>query len=247
MNDFLLVLTGGGIALVSSVAVTWLHARHVHRGEVRTATRESTRQLTGLFIAEREAAVDGRSPTASVAEAEMMAVAVTDRKTRERVRALIRLLRELHLPELQELGGQTGESGRRIICDHALEVLGAHFRGERLPAVPEPVQRMLDVEDEALNIHTGGAPAAPAPSPAGKGSVPAGKAGAAKAAGKAAPKNTGAPGAGSASGSTKEAKKEPTRKPGRRPRSAGADDSADTARRTGAVAKDPEESSFWNE
>ncbi|MDA8371888.1 MAG: hypothetical protein M0026_18750 [Nocardiopsaceae bacterium] len=159
MNDFLLVLTGGGISLVSSVAVTWLQARHLRKSEVRVATRESTRQLTGLFIAERDSSIDGGAePTPSLAEAEMMAVAISDRRTRDRMRDIIRLLRELPLPELQELSGMSPERARRIMCDHALEVLGAHFRGERLPSLPVEVQRMLSVEDEALNIHTGGSP-----------------------------------------------------------------------------------------
>ncbi|MFS8515003.1 MAG: hypothetical protein LOD87_14980, partial [Planifilum fulgidum] len=110
MNEFLLVLTGCGICLVSSVIVTWLHSRHVHRGEARTAARESTRQLTALFIAERDAALEGDGPTDGLAEAEMLSIAVADRRVRDRVRAAIRLLRELHLPELQELSGQRPEA-----------------------------------------------------------------------------------------------------------------------------------------
>nr|WP_274613983.1 hypothetical protein [Streptomonospora nanhaiensis] len=159
----LLVLTGAAVSLVTSVVVTWLQARHVRRGEVRIATRDSTRRLTSLFIAEREAAdADGAEPTDALAEAEVMCVAIADRRTRERMRALVRLMREIRLPELQRLSGVTPALGRRALCDHALEVLGAHFRGERLPAVPASVQRMLDVEDEALNIHAGGGRAAAA-------------------------------------------------------------------------------------
>ncbi|MFC4563734.1 hypothetical protein ACFO4E_17875 [Nocardiopsis mangrovi] len=161
MNEFLLVLTGAAISLVSSVTVTWLQARHLRRGELRVAARDSTRQLTGLFIAERD--LQGGGPSPALAEAEMMAVAIADRRTRDRMRALIRLLREAGLPELQELSGTKAEPARRILCDHALEVLGAHFRGERLPALPPQVQKMLDVEDEALNIHAGGAPKKTAP------------------------------------------------------------------------------------
>ncbi|GAA1073585.1 hypothetical protein [Nocardiopsis composta] len=248
MNEFLLVLTGGGICLVSSVIVTWLHSRHVHRGEARTAARESTRQLTALFIAERDAALEGDGPTDGLAEAEMLSIAVADRRVRDRVRAAIRLLRELHLPELQELSGQRPEAGRRLLCDHALEVLGAHYRGEKPPAVPPEMQRMLTVEDEALNIHTGGAPA-PAP---------------------AAP-STPAPAATAEPAADKE-KKTATRKPGRRPRStstaasaapssaapssaapsAGAatetEERPASRRRTAkSKTKDPEESDFWND
>ncbi|WP_420156621.1 hypothetical protein [Nocardiopsis sp. CNT-189] len=239
MNEFLLVLTGGGICLVSSVTVTWLHSRHVHRGEARTAARESTRQLTALFIAERDAALEGGAPTDGLAEAEMLSIAVADRRVRDRIRAAVRLLRELHLPELQELSGQRPEAGRRMLCDHALEVLGAHYRGERPPAVPQAMQRMLTVEDEALNIHTGGGPA-PAPAPA----APA------------------APAAEPAADKEQE-KKAATRKPGRRPRSTASSSAASPAaaapaateteerpasrRRTAkSKTKDPEESDFWN-
>ncbi|WP_040711090.1 hypothetical protein [Nocardiopsis potens] len=246
MNEFLLVLTGGGICLVSSVTVTWLHSRHVHRGEARTAARESTRQLTALFIAERDAALEGGGPTDGLAEAEMLSIAVADRRVRDRIRAAVRLLRELHLPELQELSGQRPEAGRRMLCDHALEVLGAHYRGERPPAVPQAMQRMLTVEDEALNIHTGGGPMpAPAPAPAVTASP--------------------APAAEPAADKEKE-KKAATRKPGRRPRSTAA--SSGTASATAAASpaateteerpasrrrtaksktKDPEESDFWND
>ncbi|GAA1755341.1 hypothetical protein GCM10009834_10860 [Streptomonospora arabica] len=160
MYDMLLVLTGAAISLVTSVVVTWAQGRQVRKGENRVAARESTRQLTGLFIAERQGAAesDGAEPTPALAEAEMMSVAISDRRTRERMRAIIRLLRELWLPELQELSGAKPAVMRPLLCDHALEVLGAHFRNERLPAVPQNVQKMLDVEDEALSIHAGGAP-----------------------------------------------------------------------------------------
>ncbi|WP_067965503.1 hypothetical protein [Nocardiopsis trehalosi] len=171
MNDILLILTGGGISLVSSVAVTLLLARRLRRDELRTATRESTRRLTGLFIAERDAPHTGAGPSPSLAEAEVMAVAIADRRTRDRMHAVIRLLREVGLPELEELSGTRATPARRLLCDHALEVLGTHFRGERLPALPAQVQKMLDVEDEALNIHAGATPraavgAAPAEAPA---------------------------------------------------------------------------------
>ncbi|MUL41336.1 hypothetical protein FZ103_09115 [Streptomonospora sp. PA3] len=156
----LLVLTGAAISLVTSVVVIWAQARHIRKGENRVAARESTRQLTGLFIAEREGSEEsgGTEPTPALAEAEMASVAISDRRTRERMRTIIRLLRELSLPELQELSGAKPAVMRPLLCDHALEVLGAHFRNERLPALPPSVQKMLDVEDEALSIHAGGAP-----------------------------------------------------------------------------------------
>ncbi|WP_461000350.1 hypothetical protein [Streptomonospora sediminis] len=156
----LFVLTGAAISLVTSVVVTWVQSRNARRTELRIAARDSTRQLTGLFIAEREGAAEtgGTEPTPALAEAEMMSVAIADRRTRERMRAIIRLLRELPLQELQELSGARPAVVRPLLCDHALEVLGAHFRNERLPAVPQSVQKMLDVEDEALSIHAGGSP-----------------------------------------------------------------------------------------
>ncbi len=158
MNEFFLVLTGAAISLVSSVCVIWLQTRYLRRSEVRATARESTRQLTAMFIAERDNPVDvtNKEPSANLTEAEMTAAALVDRRTRERIRALVRLLRELKLPELQELSGLKSERAREAICDHALEVLGAHFRAERIPALPQPVRKILDVEDEALNIHAGG-------------------------------------------------------------------------------------------
>lgn len=160
MYDMLLVLTGASISLVTSVVVTWVQGRQVRKGDNRVAARESTRELTGLFIAEREGAAEngGTEPTPALAEAEMMSVAISDRRTRERMRAIIRLLRELRLPELRELADANPAVMRPLLCDHALEVLGSHFRNERLPALPQSVQKMLDVEDEALNIHAGGSP-----------------------------------------------------------------------------------------
>ncbi|GAA1980251.1 hypothetical protein GCM10009799_01710 [Nocardiopsis rhodophaea] len=155
MNDFLLVLTGAGISLVSSVTVTWLQARYTRRGDVRESTRSATRRLTSLFIAERDAADSTEESTAALAEAELLAMTITERRARERLRDLTRLLRELRLPELRELSGVRSERARWVLCDHALEVLGALYRGERLPAVPPQVQKMLSVEDEALSIHAG--------------------------------------------------------------------------------------------
>ncbi|MBB4935107.1 hypothetical protein F4561_006001 [Lipingzhangella halophila] len=163
MNDFTLIILGAAISLVSSVSVTWLQARYLRRTELRATARESTRQLTSMFIAERDnpAETTSKEPSANLTEAEMTAAALADRRTRERVRALIRLLRELKLPELQELSGTKPERARQQICDHALEVLGAHFRAERIPGLPQSVRKILDVEDEALNIHAGGGTSKP--------------------------------------------------------------------------------------
>ncbi|GAA3737156.1 hypothetical protein HDA32_005481 [Spinactinospora alkalitolerans] len=159
MYDFLLVLAGGGISLVSSAAVTWLQGRHSRRTEGRAAAREATRQLTGLFITERDTPSPGDGTASSaLAEAEILSVTIADRRVRDRVRDVIRLLRECRLPELEELSGVKAERAVQMLCDHALEVLGAHFRGDRLPALPQNVQKMLDAEEEALNIHAGGAP-----------------------------------------------------------------------------------------
>lgn len=170
MNDFLLVLAGGAISLVTSSTVTWLQGRHARRAEVRSAVRESTRQLTGLLIAERDRPDSSASSTA-LAEAEILSATITDRRTREAVRDVLRLLRECELPELQELSGIRSTRARQILCDHGLDVLGSHLRGDRAPATPESVRKLLSVEAEALNIHAGApasAPAeeAPAPEPA---------------------------------------------------------------------------------
>lgn len=245
VDEFLLVLTGGAVSLASSATVTWLQTRHANRGEARATARESIRRLTGLFIAERDAALVGGGPTTGLAEAETLAVAIADRRTRERIRNAVRLLRELHLTELQELSGQRAEPGRRMLCDHALEVLGSHFRGEKVPAAPQAMQKMLDVEDEALNIRSGSAaaaaaPAAPAsestaPSPSGSGAsgteppAPSEPSGPADAGPPDTPDTSSEPpsSGSSASGSA-------ARKPGRRPRAK-------------SRTKDPDESGFWNE
>ncbi len=218
MNEFLLVLTGAAISLVSSVCVTWLQARYLRRSEVRATARESTRQLTSIFIAERDNPVDSanKEPSVNLTEAEMTAAALVDRRTRERVRALVRLLREFKLPELQELSGLKPERAREAICDHALEILGAHFRAERIPSLPQSVRKILDVEDEALNIH------------AGSGSTSVSKPAA----------ESPAPSASSTGGG---------RKPSRRKTTASSADSKSTTKRTGNNEKDIEDSSFWNE
>ncbi|WP_017626368.1 hypothetical protein [Nocardiopsis chromatogenes] len=243
MDEFLLVLTGGAISLASSATVTWLQTRHANRGESRAVARESTRRLTGLFIAERDAALMGEGPSAGLAEAETLAVALADRRTRERIRDAVRLLRELHLTELQELSGQRAAPGRRMLCDHALEVLGAHFRGEKVPAAPQAMQKMLDVEDEALSIRSGSLPgraadgaaavsAASGPRSAEPAAEPGGSAG------------TGEEPSADSTASTSSGPSDPSgpsetsassaRKPGRRPR-------------TKARTKDPEDSDFWKE
>lgn len=160
MDELLLVVAGGVIALVSSVTVTWLQGRHARRTEDRKAVRESNRELTRLFIAQRDAPAPTSedSGASDLSEAELLATMITDRRTRDRTRDLIRLLREVRLPEMQELSGLTAERARQLLCGHALDVLGAHFRQERLPSVPDNIQRMLRVEDEALNIYTGVTP-----------------------------------------------------------------------------------------
>ncbi|TDQ52900.1 hypothetical protein [Actinorugispora endophytica] len=164
MNDLLLVLAGGATSLVTSAVVTWSQGRFARRAEVRSAVRDSTRQLTGLLIAERDAPESASSST--LAEAEILSVTLMDRRTRESVRDVIRLLRECELPELEELSGVRSARARQILCDHGLEVLGAHLRGDKLPAAPDGVRRLLAVETEALNIHAGAAPTTTAPSPA---------------------------------------------------------------------------------
>lgn len=170
MNELVLILTGAGISLVSSVTVTWLQVRFARRSDIRATSRDAARTLTGVFIAER----DDTSPDRGdgfLAEAELTVMPMADRKTRERLRDIIRLLRERSLPEIEELSGIKAARARQLLCDHALDVLGAHLRSERLPALPPQVQKMLDVEEEALNIHTGGA-SRPAPAaPIEKGSV----------------------------------------------------------------------------
>nr|WP_242677485.1 hypothetical protein [Streptomonospora litoralis] len=271
----LFVLTGAAISLVTSVVVTWVQSRHVRKSEIRVATRESTRQLTGLFIAEREGALDAQDaePTAALAEAEMMSVAISDRRTRERMRAVIRLLRELRLPELQELSGAKPAVMRPLLCDHALEVLGAHFRNERLPALPQHVQKMLDVEDEALSIHAGGAPrnaasaiktsaAAEASAPSGSASRSSGSSsgsGSGSSSGSKPTAKSGSAASGSGAGSASDSSSSEAPAPRgriRRKQQDTAEDSAKSARRTkagkGAGGKDDDaddevHSAFWND
>lgn len=167
MEPFTYVVLGGAISLVSSATVTWLQGRHTRRTADREATRAANRELTRLFIAERDAPREqddaGLATDRLRSEAELLTSAITERRIRERLRAVVRLLQELHLPELQELAGTRRERARALLCGHALDVLGAHFRGERIPAQPEQVQRLLKVEDEAKRIHHGEVVRAPQP------------------------------------------------------------------------------------
>ncbi|MEY9214608.1 hypothetical protein NI17_018935 [Thermobifida halotolerans] len=161
MNEFLLVLAGGAVSLVTSATVTWLQGRYARRSETRLAARDATRQLTSLLIAQRDAP-EGTPSTTVLAEAELLAATITTRRTREAVQEVIRLLRECELPELEQLSGVRAARARQILCDHGLAVLGAHLRGDRLPSVPETVRSMRSVENEALNIRAGGSPASSA-------------------------------------------------------------------------------------
>lgn len=151
-NPLALILLGAGISLVTSVVVTGLQARLIRRDGIRTSSRASARTLTSAFIAERDST---DSKENFLAEAELTVMSMTDRKTRDRLRDVIRLLRERNLPEIEELSGVKAERARQLLCDHALEVLGAHLRSERLPETPAQVRRMLSVEEEALSIHSG--------------------------------------------------------------------------------------------
>lgn len=146
------LLVGAGIALVTSVVVTAIQSRQIRRTDTRAASRTSARTLMSAFISERDS--DGQGEN-FLNEAEMTVMAMTDRKTRDRLRDLIRLLRERCLPEVEELSGVKADRARRLLCDHALEVLGAHLRNERLPEVPSTVQRMLSIEEEALRMRSG--------------------------------------------------------------------------------------------
>ncbi len=160
MNEFLLVLAGGAVSLVTSATVTWLQGRYARRAETRSASRTATRQLTSLLIAQRDAP-EGTPSTTALAEAELLAATITARRPREAVQEVIRLLRECDLPELEQLSGVPAARARQILCDHGLAVLGAHLRGDRLPQAPETVRSMRSVENEALNIRAGVVSSAP--------------------------------------------------------------------------------------
>jgi len=220
-NPFALILLGAGISLVTSVVVTGLQARHIRRNDIRVSSRSSARSLTSAFIAERDS--DGQQES-FLAEAELTVMSMTDRKTRDRLRDLIRLLRERDLPEIEELSGVKAERARRLLCDHALEVLGAHLRSERLPEVPAQVRKMLTVEEEALSIHSGETPRAAEPI--------------AKSAVTARPRHTGAKPAARKTAKTPAAKT--PAKTAAKPAAKGG--------RTTATAEEPEtESAFWDD
>lgn len=159
-NPVVLVVIGAGISLVTSAVVTALHARQIRRAELRTSTRTSARNLTSAFIAERDGTEDG---TDFLREAELTVMSMTDRKARERLSAVVRLLREHDLPEVEQLSGTSAATAKRVLCDHALDVLGAHLRADRLPEVPVVMRKMLSIEEEALSIHSGEAPKPSAP------------------------------------------------------------------------------------
>lgn len=146
------LLVGAGISLATSVVVTALQSRQIRRTDTRAASRTSARNLMSAFISERDS--DGQGEN-FLSEAEMTVMAMTDRKIRDRLRDLIRLLRERSLPEVEELSGVESDRARRLLCDHALEVLGAHLRNERLPEIPSTVQKMLSIEEEALRMRSG--------------------------------------------------------------------------------------------
>ncbi|AAZ57002.1 hypothetical protein JCM3263A_22120 [Thermobifida fusca] len=155
MNEFLLVLAGGAVSLVTSATVTWLQGRYARKAETRAASHTATRQLTRLLIAQRDAAEEAPS-TAALAEAELLAATITARRPREAVQEVIRLLRECTMPELEQLSGVPAQQARQLLCDYGLAVLGAHLRGDRLPQPPETVRNIRRVEEEALKIRAGG-------------------------------------------------------------------------------------------
>lgn len=156
------LLLGAGIALVTSVVVTWIQGVLARRSEARNASREAIHQLWRLFIAERDATESSRlldeGGPGGLAEAEILAATLADRRTRDRISTVVKLLRECDLPEMEELSGIRAERARQMLCEHVLLVLGTQLRGERLPALPPQVKKLHDVESEALNIHAGGVP-----------------------------------------------------------------------------------------
>jgi hypothetical protein len=156
------LLLGAGIALVTSVAVTWIQGVLARRSQARNASREAIHQLWRLFIAERDATESTRlldeGGPGGLGEAEILAATLADRRTRERISMVVKLLRECDLPEMEELSGIRAERARQMLCEHVLHVLGTQLRGERLPALPPQVKKLHDVEGEALNIHAGGVP-----------------------------------------------------------------------------------------
>ncbi|NKY97275.1 hypothetical protein [Nocardiopsis alborubida] len=220
-NPLALILLGAGISLVTSVVVTAVQARLVRRDGIRTSSRASARTLTSAFIAERDSVDGGDS---FLAEAELTVMSMTDRKTRDRLRDVIRLLRERSLPEVEELSGVRAERSRQLLCDHALEVLGAHLRSEKLPEVPAQIRRMLSVEEEALSIHSGETPRPAEPI--------------AKSAVTPRPRHTGAKPAAAA----------PARKSAKSAAKTPAKPAAKGGRSSSAAAEEPaKESAFWDD
>ncbi|MFD3686914.1 hypothetical protein ACFWTE_19090 [Nocardiopsis sp. NPDC058631] len=220
-NPLVLILLGAGISLATSVVVTGFQARHTRRNDIRVSSRSSARSLTSALIAERDS--DGGQES-FLAEAELTVMSMTDRKTRDRLRDIIRLLRERGLPEIEELSGVKSERARRLLCDHALEVLGAHLRSERLPEVPSQVRKMLTIEEEALSIHSGETPRPTEPI--------------AKSAVTARPRHTGTKPA--ARKTTKATPDKATAKPTAKPAAKGG--------RSTATAEEPEQgSAFWDD
>lgn len=154
-NPIALILLGAVISLVTSAVVTALHAGQMRRAELRAGTRASARHLTSAFIAERETNGDKAE---FLSEAELTVMSMTERKTRERLTSVVRLLREHDLPEVEQLSGIGAATAKRVLCDHALDVLGAHLRADRLPEIPTVMRKMLSVEEEALSIRSGEKP-----------------------------------------------------------------------------------------
>ena len=219
-NTAVLVLLGAGISLVTSAVVTALHARQIRRAELRSGTRSSARSLTSAFIAER----DGNGDKIEfLRDAELTVMSMTDRKTRERLTAVVRLLREHELPEVEQLSGVGSGTAKRVLCDHALDVLGAHLRAERLPEIPSAMRKMLSVEEEALSIHSGEMPKPAAPIE--KSSVTA------------RPRHTG----------STPAKSTTARKTTTKTTKGGAKPSGKTGGRTSTPASTEKESAFWDD
>ncbi|MEU3307753.1 hypothetical protein ACWGSK_16405 [Nocardiopsis sp. NPDC055551] len=219
-NPAVLVLLGAGISLVTSAVVTALHARQIRRAELRSGTRNSARSLTSAFIAERDG--DG-DKTEFLRDAELTVMSMTDRKTRERLAAVVRLLREHELPEVEQLSGVGSGTAKRVLCDHALDVLGAHLRADRLPEIPSAMRKMLSVEEEALSIHSGETPKPAAPIE--KSSVTA------------RPRHTG----------SAPAKSTPARKTTTKTTKGGTKPSGKTSGRTATPASPEKESAFWDD
>ncbi|QVQ50563.1 hypothetical protein J4H86_16850 [Spiractinospora alimapuensis] len=167
-EPMLYILLGAIIALAGSVLATWVQGSLTRRANAREATQGAIHELWRLFIDERESDGSATGITAgrTLGEAELLTATIADRRTRERVTLVTRLLRECELPEMEELSGMPADRARRALCAHVLDVLGTQLRNERLPALPESLQSMRRVESEALKIHAGGSPKPRTPEPA---------------------------------------------------------------------------------